>query len=287
MLLSCSLFNFIGSEERLEKLKKINIKVGIFIGIEIIFYIMFLYFDRKNQYRLSSLIKYLGVIFCFGFELFFYAKKTAINRLLIFGMFFTVVSDYFLLFTEYYIVGVSSFLLTQFFYMVRLQVEKEKYLTRFAIGTYEIDKKAGKIKIISYRILRNYLIILGNTIIISFILYSNMIKIDILLIITVIYFQSLVCNVLTSINYFKRDSDNQCLKLFTIGLILFLFCDINVGLYNLTFYSSVSGVFYYKVYEIASICMWVFYLPSQVLIAMSGYMSNHKIDPKVGKASEI
>lgn len=60
------------------------------------------------------------------------------------------------------------------------------------------------------------------------------------------------------IAYKKRPS---CASLMAFaGMTLFLLCDINVALFNL-FY-DVSGIF--------QILIWVFYLPSQLLISLSG-----------------
>lgn len=57
--------------------------------------------------------------------------------------------------------------------------------------------------------------------------------------------------------------------LLAFGLLLFLFCDLSVGIYNLTWgvtgMESISGVFYFLI--------WMFYLPSQVLIPLS-YLFN-------------
>ena len=60
------------------------------------------------------------------------------------------------------------------------------------------------------------------------------------------------------------------------GLILFLLCDINVGLFNLGYYFNLS-------YEITSILesistnlMWFFYLPSQVEITLYLVISTKK-----------
>lgn len=53
---------------------------------------------------------------------------------------------------------------------------------------------------------------------------------------------------------------NKKLGLFSCGLTLFVLCDICVGLHNVLTTSTL--------YEIVSFMMWVFYLPSQVLITL-------------------
>lgn len=53
---------------------------------------------------------------------------------------------------------------------------------------------------------------------------------------------------------------NKKLGLFSCGLTLFVLCDICVGLHNVLTTSTL--------YEIVSFMMWIFYLPSQVLITL-------------------
>ena len=52
-------------------------------------------------------------------------------------------------------------------------------------------------------------------------------------------------------------------RIFAVGLTLFVGCDICVGLFNVLSAAS-------PLYPAVSVGMWFFYLPSQVLIAMSG-----------------
>lgn len=68
-------------------------------------------------------------------------------------------------------------------------------------------------------------------------------------ILALIYFPQLVISTLTS---FKKD------KLLALGLLLFVCCDICVGLHNILAYS-----------KIIAILQWLFYLPSQVLISLA------------------
>ena len=74
---------------------------------------------------------------------------------------------------------------------------------------------------------------------------------------TAFYFVNLAFNLLSSFS-------NQNKRLMSVGFFLFLCCDICVGLFNLLPYG--------RTYEIVSFLMWVFYLPSQVLISLSADM---------------
>lgn len=70
------------------------------------------------------------------------------------------------------------------------------------------------------------------------------------------YFSFFACNVMQA-----SGSEN---KLFFAGLCLFLCCDICVGLHNM------PAVLPDWLQSAASIGMWTFYLPSQVMIVLSG-----------------
>ena len=72
-----------------------------------------------------------------------------------------------------------------------------------------------------------------------------------------LYFSQLVSNTLLAWTA-RRDA----LPLFALGLTLFVGCDVCVGLTN-------SGLVPPGVLRFVSVGMWLFYLPSQVLIALS------------------
>jgi TRAP-type C4-dicarboxylate transport system permease small subunit len=54
------------------------------------------------------------------------------------------------------------------------------------------------------------------------------------------------------------------MRMFAWGLVLFLCCDLCVGVFNQ------SALFSDALYAAAKFGMWLFYLPGQVLIALSG-----------------
>ncbi|MBQ7363766.1 MAG: hypothetical protein IJW48_04880 [Clostridia bacterium] len=86
---------------------------------------------------------------------------------------------------------------------------------------------------------------------------------DTLSVISVIYYSELVLNLVFSL--FDRE-----LRLFSAGLVLFALCDLSIGLDNLSDYFNVgeSG-FIYSITHTGLNMAWIFYLPSQVLIAAS------------------
>ncbi|MBQ0036410.1 MAG: hypothetical protein KBT35_05790 [Firmicutes bacterium] len=152
-----------------------------------------------------------------------------INKNIIFlvASIFTIISDYFLLLTNnHIIIGLITFIIVQFTYMYYLHTKKinNHYLLRAII----------------------YILIFIITLII---------KTNIETLLALLYFSTLVINTICSYQ-------NNNLFIYSLGLTLFIGCDINVGLHNIM---SVGTI-----YELATLFMWIFYLPSQVLITLGG-----------------
>lgn len=63
---------------------------------------------------------------------------------------------------------------------------------------------------------------------------------------------------------FKTDLSRFNLKCVRVGMLLFILCDVYVALYNQLLSSSAY-------YQIAGNLIWIFYLPAQLLLAMSSY----------------
>ena len=83
-----------------------------------------------------------------------------------------------------------------------------------------------------------------------------------------LYFPQLVCNAVLA-----RRLDGRRGRLFAVGLTLFIGCDVCVGLWNLP---GLPGV----VEQAAGFGMWLFYLPSQMCIALSaGKMQAGRTNP--------
>lgn len=57
------------------------------------------------------------------------------------------------------------------------------------------------------------------------------------------------------------------MRAFSAGLVLFVCCDLCVGLQNLSAFPS--RVRARRLFAFARVGMWLFYLPSQVLITLS------------------
>jgi hypothetical protein len=92
-------------------------------------------------------------------------------------------------------------------------------------------------------------------------------------IVSIIYFISFVFNVIDSA-VIAHKTKNRKQVVFTAGLILFLLCDINVGLFNMIDVTNVNHRQLLTVYHFSAIAMWMFYLPAQILIVLSKYTKN-------------
>jgi hypothetical protein len=237
----------------------------IFLIIELTLFTIFMYLDvfHSNEYILSSRLKFVGVILCFLFSLLpldvIFKKKNRIiekqkhliNDILIvrLALLFTVISDLFILILDYYTIGLMTFILVQLLYLIRLVLWSKK------------DNKKLSLFI---KLLRNVSIF----IVVLIVLYIFQVELEILIILSCFYFVSIFFNVIDVIlcSFYKRDKNSL---LFICGMILFLLCDINVGLFNLGDFVSIGGNWLSTLYSFSTIAMWMFYLPSQVLISLS------------------
>jgi hypothetical protein len=231
-----------------------KIHVVVIIIIELLIYLSFMYIDITGlgSYVLSNSLKYTGILFCFFYTLLFYSGRTTrLDSLLLRGaLLFTVISDLFLLILDYYDIGMMTFCIVQFFYLFRL---------------YGWRKQMGKSTRIMTLLLRNAVLV---TVLLLFLIYIKL-EINLFLIVALIYFTGIILNTLDAVLIgFKTRIKNQLI--FAIGMVLFLLCDINVGIYNLSGFITIDAPWFTKVSMFASIAMWMFYLPAQTAIALSG-----------------
>ena len=134
----------------------------------------------------------------------------------------TLVADYFLLvINDYYLIGIIAFICVQLVYHIFLG-NKNNYKSSLFLGLLFMS--------------------------IGLIALSYTLNLNALSILAIIYFGNLLVNVYMS---------HQKNKVIFLGFVLFMFCDICVGLHNM-----------FLTNHTLSILMWVFYLPSQVLISL-------------------
>ncbi|HBN04666.1 MAG TPA: hypothetical protein DD434_02615, partial [Bacteroidales bacterium] len=207
--------------------------------IIVVLYVSFLYMDISDvKFSISpDLVKYASIVLCFFIS--FFGGDDVLSKRDIFllraGLLLTVIADLFLLVFQYFTLGVSVFSVVQIIYSIRYD--------------------AGSV----YSILRNYLIIFLCIIASYLIVNFYIIKIEFLYAIALFYAFGLVINVVKAIKASKNGlfpSPNK--YMIVLGMILFLLCDINVGLFN-TIAQQFSNTSY--------VLIWFFYLPSQVLLS--------------------
>lgn len=212
-------------------------KKWLFIGIETILYVGFLWIDlfAKNRADISIYLKYTGILLCFLYTISLKEEKEKKDVMLLqLILLFTLLADTFLLLVGNYSVGTSVFIIAQLLHWYRLRNGKPQ---------------------------KNHWILLIGVVLLAG-LYMAGVTLDYVLVVAVIYFLCMLRNA----GYAVLHREN---RLYSIGLVLFLCCDINVGLFNLASYVAVPESFMFYVDHVVSVAMWFFYLPSQVLIALS------------------
>ncbi len=210
---------------------------AVFIAAEVALYLTFMLGDSGN----SDAVKYSGVIVCAVFSLYCCKNLRLCDFLLAGAMVFTVISDWFLLITEENLeIGLATFIIAQLLHFARI---------------YVLRKKRPYVSLISR------LLLCCAVIVVLYFLSA----LELLTALVAVYFCNLLINFLDSFLLLKI---NKLYALLCLGLLLFICCDICVGLYNFGRVLSISIPA--AVINFADRGMWAFYLPSQTLIVLSG-----------------
>lgn len=180
-------------------------------------------------------LKYGGVLLCFLWTL--GAAGNRDGKLTSAALAFTLLADLFLLvLNRWYWAGVSAFCVVQLLYLARLH-------------------RAGQ-RPLAFR-LRLRAILAGTLLAAAGILGG----LNPLTGLTLFYFSQLLANAFASLSLGRRGD------LFALGLFLFIGCDLCVGLRNLS--AALPGTAPFSPLPFVQFGMWLFYLPSQVLISLS------------------
>lgn len=230
--------------------KKIDyIVISVFILLEIALYLSFLFIDKGIFVTRieSSTLKYAGISLCLAFSLYcLIRKRKMVNCFIPIALVFTLISDYFLLFNtnqNLYVYGLITFKITQLIY--------------FAFILY---LRKSKLELLINLLVRLLLTIAALGV--AFYLNYS----DVLTILALVYFVELLSNFLYSTFLIKLDIEYL---IFSLGLLLFIGCDINVGLNNVPLFEGID-------YSLVNFLMWVFYLPSQVLLSLTNFIAQEK-----------
>ena len=198
--------------------------VRLFLSAESALYIWFLLLDLFGAD--SKYVKYAAIVLCFLFALCLALRGG--DRLMAAALGLTVAADTFLLLLEeLYALGVALFLLVQVLYLFRIRRDTGRQTHLYL-----------RLALLSVALCLAYLL-------------ASFTPLHIL---AAVYFSVFLGNVI------------ECPRggLFFWGLVLFLCCDICVGIRN------APALFPVRLERFAHIGMWLFYLPGQVLLALSG-----------------
>ena len=230
--------------------KKIDyIVISVFILLEIALYLSFLFIDKGIFVTRieSSTLKYVSISLCLAFSLYCLIRKRKMTNCFIpIALVFTLISDYFLLFNtnqNLYVYGLITFIITQLIY--------------FAFILY---LRKSKLELLINLLVR-FLLTIAALVVAFYLNYS-----DVLTILALAYFVELLSNFLYSTFLIKLDKEYL---IFLLGLLLFIGCDINVGLNNVHLFEGID-------YSLVNFLMWVFYLPSQVLLSLTNFIAQEK-----------
>ena len=230
--------------------KKIDyIVISVFILLEIALYLSFLFIDKGIFVTRieSSTLKYAGISLCLAFSLYCLIRKSKmVNCFIPIALVFTLISDYFLLFNtnqNLYVYGLITFITTQLIY--------------FAFILY---LRKNKLELLINLLVR-FLLTIAALGVAFYLNYS-----DVLTILALVYFVELLSNFLYSTFLIKLDKEYL---IFSLGLLLFISCDINVGLNNVHLFDGID-------YSLVNFLMRVFYLPSQVLLSLTNFIVQEK-----------
>lgn len=201
-----------------------------FLIVEGILYALFLSMDLTVLRSETVPIKYFGILLCLGFAL-LSCFQWGGDWLVPLALALTAGADWFLLVRgDNYALGIALFLCVQTVYYLRL---------RRAGAPAAYPLRAG--------------LALGAALGLYLLKMATPVNL-----LAGLYFSQLLSNTILA-----WTQKGRRWRLFALGLALFVGCDICVGVFNLQLSQSLLQHF------LAYLGMWLFYLPSQVLIALS------------------
>ena len=202
-----------------------------FLAAETALYAAFLWRDLTAGGAGANSIKYASILLCALFAV-LWALAGGGDRLTAGALVLTAGADVFLLLLDaHYGWGLLLFCGVQLCYFLRLYPKKRRSLWGARLGLFLLS--LGALRFLGLLTALNVL--------------------------ALFYFSNFLCNALLSLGCPGRRA-----RIFSAGLCLFLCCDLCVAAYQ--FPGSLPDA----VFQAARVGMWLFYLPGQVLIALSG-----------------
>ena len=224
-----------------------------FLGTEAVLYVCIVFLDITGFLTdVSGIIKFVGILDCFVMAAYIYVSNRArISLSIAISLAFTLIADFFLIFPGRDIrPGLLSFIFAHIVYLCIIENFKLKRILpelviRFGVASVLSIPIS---RVASYDYLSLYLMALyGTTFVMNYI--------NCILKVLDRYegrAESMRC---------KAEIPNGFLRLLFVGLSLFILCDINVALFNVLREGAM--------FRVCSVLMWVFYLPSQVLLVLA------------------
>ena len=237
----------------MNKMDKGSLLIIILLVILILVYFTFLYIDlfQGDFLKHSDKLKFFSMSLVFSISLLI-GKNYICRRdilLLRLALATTLIADFLLLFIKSkHALGVGIFALAQILHNLRYRED--------------FDKK----------ILYNFSAIFVFLILIYLGINRFLGEVDFLIIVSIYYALCLLSATYRAVKLLKSETYPQRnSRMILIGMILFILCDINVLLFNLPRTIAIDNLFLINFRNIFYILMWFFYLPSQVILALSGY----------------
>jgi hypothetical protein len=231
-------------------LKRIPYLDGYWMATWSVIYLSFLTLDIfAPGFYGSSVLKYVGIFLCIIYAMQKYRKDYKLTL----ALFFTFLADTILVWTTQEVAGVFVFCFAQALHFLRLTKLQRKYLMIF-------------------------IFIVPILVIISGIRHDN-----ILYSLAALYGLLLVSNVTMSIRNFRTHRKDFRARCACYGFLAFICCDICVGVRHLMLDGLMPDTFL----PLIAYLVWVFYYPSQVLLANSSNIIEPTIkSPKAKKVAK-
>lgn len=213
-------------------------------------FIMFLSADVYGIefYLTSNIMKFIAIFLCLVISIISSPLQRQSKNifLLQLGLIFTVMADYiFLIIDNNYILAIGLFSIVQIIYSLRYREGNEKlriigFATVF-LGIYGL-----------YRLINRYY------------------EIDFLIAISVFYAICLTSSIKEAFWLYRNNSGLYTKRIILLAMILFFLCDVSLGLNYLLGQVRNRSYILNILKAISSISIWTYYLPSQILLALSG-----------------
>ena len=231
----------------LKRLSLIDICAALFILFEIILFPLIQFTPGEMSARWS----YTAIVLVGVMALVTFSGRSNTNFIRV-GILFTLVADYFLVLDgEKLLEGVLAFIVVQAAYFVYILLNEESRAVRIA-------NVGSRIALSLILVVATFIVLGTDT--------------DALAIASVIYYAGLVLNTVFAFLLGRRA------RIFAIGLALFCMCDLCIGLEVLCSSYLSSGAFDFFYSDHLNL-PWVFYQPSQTLIALHIRRQHRHQDP--------